>query len=114
MDWLREIFSRCTAVFHSRRLDHELHEELESHIESAVEENLARGMNPEQARTAALRSFGGVTQIKESYRTRRDIPLLTSLSRDVVYAVRRLSWFAGTISGSSSRSSTSPAAGAQT
>ena len=59
MDWLREIFSRCTAVFHGRRLDDELQEELESHIESAVEENLARGMTPEQARTVALRLFGG-------------------------------------------------------
>ena len=90
MDWLREIFSRCTALFHSRRLDEELNEELESHIESAVEENLARGMTPEQARMAALRLFGGVTQVKESYRRRRDLALLTSLSRDVVYAVRRL------------------------
>ena len=90
MDWLREIFSRCTALFHRRRLDEELHEELESHIESAVEENLARGMTPAQARMAALRLFGGVTQVKESYRTRRDIPLFTSLSRDVLYAIRRL------------------------
>src|SRR4051812_25351188 len=90
MDWLREMVSRCAALFHRRKLDEELDEELESHLEAAVEENLARGMTQDQARGAALRLFGGVTQIKESYRARRDIPLLTSLSRDVMYAVRRL------------------------
>ncbi|MBS1801942.1 MAG: ABC transporter permease [Acidobacteria bacterium] len=90
MDWLREIFSRSTALFHRQRLNEDLDEELESHVEAAVEENIRRGMAPDKARVAALRLFGGVTQIKEAYRARRDVPLLTSLKRDVFYAVRRL------------------------
>lgn len=90
MDWLREMFSRCTSFLNRRRLDEELAQELESHIESAVEENIRRGMTQDQARLAALRVFGGITQIKESYRTRRGLPFVTSLGRDVRYAVRRL------------------------
>src|SRR4051794_30603205 len=90
MDWLREMFSRCSSFLDRRRLDEELDQELESHIESAVEDNIRRGMTHQQARIAALREFGGVTQIRESYRTRRDFPFLTSLGRDLLYATRRL------------------------
>jgi predicted permease len=90
MDWLREMFSRCISFLDGRRLDEELDQELESHIESAVEDNVRRGMTHDQARMNALRLFGGVTQIKESYRTRRGLPFLTSLGRDVLYAARRL------------------------
>ena len=90
MDWIREVVSRCAAFLHRRKLDEELNEELDAHIEAAVEENIARGMRPDQARIAALRVFGGITQIKESYRSRRDFPLFTSLLRDVIYAIRRL------------------------
>jgi macrolide transport system ATP-binding/permease protein len=90
MDWLREMLSRCTSFLDHRRLDKELDQELESHIESAMEDNLRRGVTHEQARMAALRMLGGVTQIRESYRTRRDLPFLTSLGRDLLYATRRL------------------------
>jgi len=90
MDWLREMLTRCTSFLNRRRLDKELDQELESHIESAMEDNIRRGMTQEDARMAALRQFGGVTQIRESYRTRRDLPFLTSLIRDLVYATRRL------------------------
>src|ERR1700760_3629458 len=90
MDWLREMFSRCTSFLHRGKLEEELDRELESHIESAVEDNIRRGMTHDQARLAALRVFGGVTQIKESYRTRLGITFFTSLGRDVRYAARRL------------------------
>ena len=76
MDWLRELLSRCTSFLRRRRLDEDLDQELESHIELAVEDNVRRGMTREQARTAALRFFGGVTQIKESYRTQRGLPFV--------------------------------------
>ncbi len=90
MDWLREMFSRCTSFLDRRRLDEELDQELESHIESAVEDNMRRGMTHGEARSAALRVFGGVTQTKESYRTHRGLPFVASLGRDLLYATRRL------------------------
>jgi macrolide transport system ATP-binding/permease protein len=90
MDWLREMFSRCLSFLGRRRADEELDQELESHIEAAVEDNVRRGMTPDQARMDALRVFGGVTQIKESYRTRRGFSFITSFVRDVRYATRRL------------------------
>jgi predicted permease len=90
MDWFRELLSRCTAVLRRGRLDDDLEHEVESHIELAIEENMGRGMTRAQARTAALRVFGGVTQVKESYRAQRGVPFVISFGRDLRYAVRRL------------------------
>ncbi len=90
MDWLREMFSRCTSFLNRRRLNEEMDQEFQSHLESAIHDNIRRGMSPDQARTAALRAFGGVTQIKESYRSRSGFPFVTSLGRDLLYAARRL------------------------
>jgi hypothetical protein len=90
MDWIRILLSRCAALIHLRKLDADLDEELLTHIELATEENKKRGMPEEAARTAALRSFGGVTQTREHYRVERGLPFLESLIGDVRFAVRQL------------------------
>ncbi|HUH62347.1 MAG TPA: ABC transporter permease [Terracidiphilus sp.] len=90
MDWLRALISRCRALFGRRRKDAELDEELRAHIELAAEENRKRGLSANDARTAALREFGGVTQIRERYRTQRGLPWLEVLAQDVRFAVRML------------------------
>ena len=90
MDSLRILLSRCAALFRRRKLDAELDEELESHIEFAFEENLARGMSEDEARRAALVGFGGVTQIREKYRVRRGVPFLEQMVRDVRFGMRQL------------------------
>jgi predicted permease len=90
MDRIRILLSRCAALFGKRNLDADLDEELHAHIDLAVEENVKRGLSREAARTAALREFGGVTQIRESYRMRRGLPWLEQAARDVRYAIRQL------------------------
>ena len=80
MDWLRIWFSRCLATFRRRKLDEELDEELRSHIDLAIEDNLRKGMSKESARTAALRSFGGLIQTKEMYRIERDLPFVDAIA----------------------------------
>lgn len=90
MDWIRTLVSRCSASFRSRRLDEELDQELRSHIDLAIEENLKSGMSSQDARTAALRAFGGVTQWKEAYRLRRGLPLLDAAGRDLRFSLREL------------------------
>jgi predicted permease len=91
MDLLRTLLSRVAAVFQPHKLDRELDEELRVHIELAVAENHRRGMSPKEARREALRSFGGITQIREHYRTRRGLPMLEQLMRDLRFAARQLS-----------------------
>jgi predicted permease len=90
MDLLRTLLSRIAALFQRHKLDRELDEELRAHIDLAVAENCRRGMSPKEARREALRSFGGVTQIREQYRTRRGLPMLEQLFRDLRFAARQL------------------------
>jgi predicted permease len=90
MDWIRILLSRCAAFFRRQELDGDLDEELRSHIDLAVEENLKHGMTPQQARTAAFREFGGMTQTKEEYRVQRGLPWLEQAARDIRYATRQL------------------------
>jgi putative ABC transport system permease protein len=78
------------ALLRKGRLEQELDEEVRSHVEMLVEENLRKGMSPEEARYAALRSFGGVEQVKEVYRERRGLPMIETVIQDVRYGARML------------------------
>lgn len=53
------------------RVDRDLDDEVAAHLAEAVDEHVARGLSPEDARYAALRDFGGVTQIKQVHREMR-------------------------------------------
>lgn len=90
MDWLRTLLSRLQSLFRRSQLDADLDEELRAHLALAIEENLKRGMNEPEARAAALRSFGGVTQIRESYRAQRGLPWLETGWGDLRFALRQL------------------------
>jgi hypothetical protein len=90
MDLIRVLLSRCGALLRKQELDEDLDEELCSHIDLAVEENLKRGMSSEAARRAALREFGGMTQTKEIYRVQQGLPILETLSNDLRFAFRLL------------------------
>ena len=55
-----------------------------------VEENLRRGMSADEARRAANRTFGGVTQTKEAFRDQRGLPIVETLLQDLRYGFRIL------------------------
>jgi putative ABC transport system permease protein len=90
MEKMRTFLSRCTALLRKRRLDEDLDEEFRTHIEFAVAEHVRRGMNAQQARTAALKEFGGMTQTREDYRMQRGLPILELLAQDIRFALRQL------------------------
>ena len=90
MDWIQILISRCSALFRRRTLDLELEEELRAHVDLAIAENIKRGMSSDEARTAALRAFGGVTQIQETYRRNRGFPWLGMLAQDLGFGLRVL------------------------
>lgn len=90
MDWLRILLSRCKAFLMRKKLDEELDEEFRLHLEFAAEENRRRGLPDQEATHAALRQFGGLTQIRERYRLRRGLPLLDTLAQDVRFAERQI------------------------
>ncbi len=90
MGWMHILLSRCKAVLRKQGLDEDLDEELRSHIDFAVEENLKRGMSADAARRAALKEFGGMTQTTETYRMQRGLPMLEILAQDIRFALRQL------------------------
>ncbi|MFZ0416130.1 MAG: ABC transporter permease [Candidatus Acidiferrales bacterium] len=87
---LRAFFLRLTGLFSKKRRDIELHDELESHLQMHIDENIRRGMTPADARRQALIKLGGVEQAKEAYRDRRGLPFLETLWQDIRFALRML------------------------
>lgn len=90
METLRLITARFVGLLRRRRLEREMQEEMQAHIELQAEANRARGMETEEARYAALRQFGGVAQVQERCRERRRFGWVEDFGRDLTYAARSL------------------------
>jgi predicted permease len=90
MTWLRVFIHRLRGIFWQRRREQELEDEIRSHLEMQIEENVKQGMSAEEARQVARRKFGGVAWVKEAYRDRSGLPLIESTLQDLRYAVRML------------------------
>jgi predicted permease len=90
MSRLRRAAGRSAAFFNKSALDHELDTEISAHIDLAIEENIARGLGPDEARRQALVRFGGVTQASEQHREARGLMTLDVLLQDLKYTLRIL------------------------
>jgi ABC-type antimicrobial peptide transport system permease subunit len=78
------------AVIRKSEMERELDEELRYHIEQQTEQNIRLGMNPEEARRAARKAFGGVEQAKERSRDARRARWLEDIWHDLRYGARML------------------------
>src|SRR5436190_14624844 len=87
---LNSLKLRLRALFRKAEMERELDEELRFHLEKEVEQNLARGMSREEARLAALRSFGGIEQVKEESRDVRGVRFVEELGQDLRFGARIL------------------------
>src|SRR5712664_4412266 len=92
---LRELILRIGGLFNKQPKDRDLDEEIESHLELHIEDNLRLGMTPEEARREALIKLGGIESTKEAYRDQRSLPVLETLWQDIRYALRMLRKNAG-------------------
>src|SRR5437762_703325 len=88
MTRLRIFLLRLWALVRSRQTDREIDDEITSHLAEATEEYVKQGLSTEDARLAAQRSFGGVTQTKEVYRQVQSFMWLEDFARDLRYALR--------------------------
>ena len=64
MALLRQYFARIRSFFHKQQQDADLETEVSHHLYLAVQENIARGFSPEEARRTALLRFGNVQQAR--------------------------------------------------
>ena len=90
MNRFRILLARVSGLIRRGRLEPELDEELDFHLQMEVAENIRKGMTPDEARSAALRRFGGMAQVKETYRETHSLPMFQILWQDVRYGLRML------------------------
>jgi macrolide transport system ATP-binding/permease protein len=83
MRWANTLKWRLRSVFGRQRVEHELDAELRFHFEQQIDENLTSGMSPDDARSAASRSLGSVTLVKEQCHDSLGLTLIDSLLQDV-------------------------------
>jgi predicted permease len=72
------------------RMMEDLDQDIREHIQIETQDNIERGMSPEEARCAAMRKFGNVTLVKEDTRDVWSLVWLEQLGQDIRYAVRML------------------------
>jgi putative ABC transport system permease protein len=88
--WFVRLGGLLNGRLDRRRSDREFAQEMESHLQMHMDDNVRSGMTPEEARRNALIKLGGVTQTREIYRERRSIPAVETLFQDLRFALRML------------------------
>lgn len=86
----RRTFARVRALFRARWLDHDLNDEIASHLAEAIDDYVSRGLSPEEARRVAVRDFGSIQRTRESHRNERAMTWLQDVGRDLRHGARLL------------------------
>ena len=81
---------RLKSILLGRQVERELDEELQFHLERKIEEGIANGLSPKEARYAAMRAMDGLEQRKEEMRDTRRVHWLTDFVDDARFAIRSL------------------------
>src|ERR1041385_4376374 len=88
--WWFTVPLRLRSILRRGRVEQELDEELQFHLEHKIEGGIAQGLSRQEARLAALRAMDGLEQRKEEIRDARRIHWLTDFVDDARYALRSL------------------------
>ena len=90
MRWVEKLRMQYQMFLHRGREAGRLNAELEFHLEQQIAENQAAGMSAEEARQAAMRSFGNPAVLREQARESWSWNGLEALARDVRIGTRTL------------------------
>src|SRR6516164_2744487 len=90
MRWYYKLPLRLRSLFRKNETELDLSEELQFHLQNQIDEYVAQGMDPREARRAALQSLGGIEQVKEECREARKMNLIENFARDVRLGLRML------------------------
>lgn len=88
--FLKEQTARIRGSFDRRTFESAFDEEVEAHLALLIDHFIERGLSPEEARSAARKQFGGVTQMKNELRERSRSRLLEAVIQDCGYVLRQL------------------------
>src|SRR5262245_43660797 len=81
---------RFRSLFRRAKVEDELDREMQFHLDEQIQEYMNAGMDADEARSAALREIGNITQLKEECRDKRGLQLFDEFVRNLRYAIRAL------------------------
>jgi predicted permease len=90
MFWLRLIYTRLYGLLRKDRVEQEMEEEMRFHLRMRVQENIERGMRPDEADREARQRFGNVGHIKDLGRDIKGGGLMETILQDLRYGARML------------------------
>src|ERR1700758_2885141 len=90
MLWIQRFWLRLQTLFRRNRSKQRLNEEVQFHLDQQIAENLAAGMSRQEARYAAMRTFGNPTYLKEEARDTWGWLWLEHLAQDFRHGLRAL------------------------
>lgn len=90
MTWLKKLAARLRAVWNNEAVHRDIDQELQFHIRMRTQENIERGMSPEDARRDAEQRFGNTGRIKDAGWDVRGGGWLEALWQDISYGARML------------------------
>lgn len=88
--WIYAAPLRLKSLFRRRQVEQDLDDEFQYHLDRKIEESVAGGLTPEQARRSALRAMGGLEQRKEECRDTRRVNVIETTFQDIRYSLRLL------------------------
>jgi predicted permease len=90
MRWFNRLMMRMRMLFSRGSAAARLDDEMQDHLDRQIAENIAAGMNRDEARRAALRAFGNPALLRDETRATWTWAALESLTRDLRYSMRTL------------------------
>jgi macrolide transport system ATP-binding/permease protein len=90
MTAIRIFLKRLSGLFRMKRLERDIDEEFDFHLQNEVAENLRGGMSPDEALAVARRRFGSIARMKEAYREAHSLPFFQVLWQDLRFGFRML------------------------
>jgi predicted permease len=90
MVWARRFWLKLQSLFRRSRSSQQLDDEIQFHLDQQIAENLAAGMSSQEARYAAMRTFGNPTFLKEETRDTWGWVWVEQTVQDVHYGLRQL------------------------
>src|SRR5688500_12817600 len=90
MSLFKVISARLHGLLRREAVIGDIDEEMRLHLQMVVEENVERGMPPEEARRAALRSFGNFDKVRDRAWEVRGGGVIEAFLQDIRYGARLL------------------------
>ena len=85
-----DLWLRLRALFLRKRVDRDLQDELDFHIQMQIRKNRSSGADGHEARRQALVKFGALSKVEEECRDERRVHFIENVLQDLRFAFRTM------------------------